>query len=51
MKCSRFTFNPLLRFSNIGLGLVQLLIVTLLAVAYPLLIAQKIVPLQAMQRD
>ncbi len=45
------TFNPIVKSSGVVSGVVQLTIVTLLAVIYPLLIARKITPLEAISRD
>lgn len=43
--------NPIFTYKDLLLGLVELLIVTLLAVLYPLRIVGKIVPLDAIARD
>jgi ABC-type lipoprotein release transport system permease subunit len=45
------TFHPLITGGNLVSGIMQLGAVTLLAVAYPLLIARKITPLEAISRD
>jgi ABC-type lipoprotein release transport system permease subunit len=45
------TFRPLLTFVDINLTIIQLTIVTLIAVIYPTRVAQGITPLDAVQRD
>jgi ABC-type lipoprotein release transport system permease subunit len=45
------TFHPLLTMSDVSLCLLQLLIVTLLACIYPILVARKITALDAISRD
>ena len=45
------TFRPLLSASDIGLAIVQLAIVTLLAVIYPIRVASSITPLDAVSRE
>jgi putative ABC transport system permease protein len=45
------TFHPLLTSVDIGLSIVQLAIVTLIAVVYPTKVAQSITPLDAVTRD
>jgi ABC-type antimicrobial peptide transport system permease subunit len=45
------TFHPLLTALDIALSIVQLAIVTLIAVVYPTRVAQSITPLDAVQRD
>jgi ABC-type lipoprotein release transport system permease subunit len=45
------TFQPIIRMVGIVLGFVQLAIVTVLAVIYPLTVARKITPLDAILRD
>jgi ABC-type antimicrobial peptide transport system permease subunit len=45
------TFHPIVQIGGVGLGLVQLVIVTLLSVLYPIKIARKITPLEAILRD
>jgi cell division protein FtsX len=45
------TFHPIVRSINVSLGFVQLAIVTILSIAYPLTIARKITPLEAILRD
>ena len=45
------TFNPIVKSAGLVSGVIQLTIVTLLAVIYPLLIARKITPLEAISRD
>jgi len=45
------TFNPSITGRGILFGIVQLGVVTTLAVIYPLLIARKITPLEAISRD
>ncbi len=45
------TFNPLIKGPELVSGVIQLGIVTVLAVLYPLLIARKITPLEAISRD
>jgi len=45
------TFNPVLSLSDIGLGIIQLVIVTIVAVIYPILIARKISPMDAISRE
>jgi putative ABC transport system permease protein len=44
-------FNPFLTGTDIVLCLIQLILVTLIAVVYPLSIARKITPLDAIMRD
>ena len=45
------TFKPMISIAGIVLGMVQLAIVTLLAVLYPIQVARKITPLEAISRD
>ena len=45
------TFNPVISVSEVISGIIQLGVVTILAVIYPLLIARKITPLEAISRD
>ncbi|GAK50496.1 ABC transporter, permease protein [Candidatus Moduliflexus flocculans] len=45
------TFNPIVTPWNMVLGILQLSVVTVLAVVYPMLIARKITPLEAISRD
>ena len=45
------TFRPLLTVVDIVLSIIQLIIVTLIAVIYPTHVAQSITPLDAVQRD
>lgn len=45
------TFHPLVSLSGIGTGVVQLAVVTVLAMLYPVFIARKISPLDAISRD
>ncbi len=45
------TFNPLLTIGDIALSLIQLALVTFVAVLYPLSIAKKITPLDAISRE
>jgi ABC-type antimicrobial peptide transport system permease subunit len=45
------TFHPLLTTVDIGLSIIQLAIVTLIAVVYPTKVAQSITPLDAVTRD
>jgi putative ABC transport system permease protein len=45
------SFSPYLSAGDIGLVIVQLLIVTVLAVAYPMRVAQGITPLDAVSRE
>lgn len=45
------TFNPVITPSTLISGVIQLGIVTILAVVYPLFIARKITPLEAIARD
>jgi ABC-type lipoprotein release transport system permease subunit len=45
------TFRPLLTFMDIILTVIQLTIVTLIAVVYPTRVARSITPLDAVQRD
>jgi ABC-type lipoprotein release transport system permease subunit len=45
------TFNPVIKGPELISGIIQLGIVTVLAVIYPLLIARKITPLEAISRD
>jgi putative ABC transport system permease protein len=45
------SFNPFLTGTDIVLCLIQLILVTLIAVVYPLSIARKITPLDAIMRD
>ena len=45
------TFRPLLSAGDIGLAIVQLAIVTLLAVIYPIRVASSITPLDAVSRE
>lgn len=44
-------FAPLLTFPDVLLGILELIIVTLVAMIYPILIARKITPLEAIARD
>jgi putative ABC transport system permease protein len=45
------TFRPLLSVIDIGLVIIQLVIVTLIAVVYPIRVASNITPLDAISRD
>lgn len=45
------TFQPFLSAADIGLAILQLTIVTLIAVIYPLRVARKITPLDAISRE
>ncbi len=45
------TFNPLLSVQDTGLAIIQLVLVTLIAVIYPLLVAGNITPLDAISRE
>lgn len=45
------TFRPFLSLLDIGLALIQLVIVTLIAVIYPIRVASNIKPLDAISRD
>ncbi len=45
------TFTPVITNANVISGIIQLSLVTLLAVVYPMLIARKITPLEAISRD
>jgi ABC-type lipoprotein release transport system permease subunit len=45
------TFRPILTLPDILLGIVQLTIVTVIAALYPLVVAQKITPLEAIARE
>lgn len=45
------TFKPFLSLIDIGLALIQLVIVTLIAVIYPIRVASNIKPLDAISRD
>ncbi len=45
------TFKPVITLSTLISGTIQLGIVTIIAVVYPLFIARKITPLQAIARD
>ncbi|HEX3020640.1 MAG TPA: FtsX-like permease family protein [Chitinispirillaceae bacterium] len=45
------TFKPFLSLFDIGLALIQLIIVTLIAVIYPIRVASNIKPLDAISRD
>lgn len=44
-------FQPLLSMSDIILGIVQLAVVTLIATIYPMIVARRITPLEAIARD
>lgn len=45
------TFHPVIKSAELVSGVIQLGLVTILAVLYPLLIARKITPLEAISRD
>ena len=45
------TFNPVLSLPDIGLGVLQLIVVTTVSVIYPILIARKISPMDAISRE
>ena len=45
------TFHPFLSASDISLVIIQLVIVTLIAVLYPLTVARNITPLDAISRE
>lgn len=45
------TFHPLLTFSDIILAIIQLSLVTIIAVIYPIIVASGIKPLDAISRD
>jgi len=45
------TFRPLLEYGDIALVIIQLIIVTLVAAIYPVIVALKIKPLDAITRD
>ena len=45
------TFKPLLSITDIGLGILQLVVVTVVSVIYPILIARKISPMDAISRE
>ncbi len=45
------TFHPIVNAQGILIGIAQLAIATLFAVAYPILVARKITPLQAIAKD
>jgi len=45
------TFSPFLSAADIGLAILQLAIVTLIAVVYPLRVARRITPLDAISRE
>lgn len=51
MLCGGDVLHPVIRAGGVGLGLVQLAIVTLLSVLYPIFVARKITPLEAIARD
>jgi ABC-type lipoprotein release transport system permease subunit len=44
-------FKPILGFSDIMIGIIELALVALLATVYPILVARKITPLEAIARD
>jgi putative ABC transport system permease protein len=44
-------FTPLLTFPDVLFGILELVIVTLVAMVYPILVARKITPLEAIARD
>jgi len=45
------TFKPFLSLLDVGLALIQLVIVTIIAVIYPIRLASNIKPLDAISRD
>jgi ABC-type antimicrobial peptide transport system permease subunit len=45
------TFHPILDGSSIVIGIIQLVIVTLIAMIYPLILSRRITPLDALNRD
>ncbi len=45
------TVNPVIKGAEVAFGVIQLGVVTVLAVVYPLMIARKITPLEAISRD
>lgn len=45
------TLRPLLTFGDIGLAVIQLIVVTLIAVVYPIRVASAITPLDAISRE
>jgi len=45
------TFRPLLSIVDVGLAIIQLVIVTLIAVIYPIRVASGITPLDAISRE
>jgi ABC-type antimicrobial peptide transport system permease subunit len=45
------TFRPLLSIIDVALAVIQLVVVTLLAVIYPVRVASNITPLDAISRE
>jgi ABC-type antimicrobial peptide transport system permease subunit len=45
------TLNPIANVGGVVVGVVLLAIVTLLAMIYPIIVARKITPLEAISRD
>ncbi len=45
------TFHPMLDLQSIILGIIQLTVVTLIAMVYPIILARRITPLDAINRE